>query len=314
MAVRRNDPCPCGSGKKYKKCCLNKESIVQLKEHKEEQFYRQKHLLVEKLNDFFEKEIPLNQYYQLQSEFRRRTGRKISVEREEGFLKFWLYFFHRFDNGLRGIEWFYEVAKSRLSEEEKTMAERWIGLSPKLVEAVSKSSSEILFIDIYTKEQFPSSPSKENVPYCLPWSSTYGLIEPFQGQYYFNGVSILGSPKAMQAAAKKTEKLIKQYKMTREQVLQDFYPEILAEFVGNNMLEQDEESDFHQYMAVYDVQDDAAVAAFLQSQEDLIVDFWNNDLKKYSRVDNWKAYIDNEMNDEVELADLLGTIELGKNQ
>lgn len=23
--VGRNDPCPCGSGKKYKKCCLNKE-------------------------------------------------------------------------------------------------------------------------------------------------------------------------------------------------------------------------------------------------------------------------------------------------
>lgn len=25
MKVGRNDPCPCGSGKKYKKCCLNKE-------------------------------------------------------------------------------------------------------------------------------------------------------------------------------------------------------------------------------------------------------------------------------------------------
>jgi len=25
-ATRRNDPCPCGSGKKYKKCCLAKES------------------------------------------------------------------------------------------------------------------------------------------------------------------------------------------------------------------------------------------------------------------------------------------------
>ncbi|MFN0064722.1 MAG: SEC-C metal-binding domain-containing protein [Chlamydiales bacterium] len=23
--VNRNDPCPCGSGKKYKQCCLNKE-------------------------------------------------------------------------------------------------------------------------------------------------------------------------------------------------------------------------------------------------------------------------------------------------
>jgi hypothetical protein len=24
MNVRRNDPCPCGSGKKFKKCCANK--------------------------------------------------------------------------------------------------------------------------------------------------------------------------------------------------------------------------------------------------------------------------------------------------
>src|SRR5262249_37621011 len=25
MKVGRNDPCPCGSGKKYKKCCMNKD-------------------------------------------------------------------------------------------------------------------------------------------------------------------------------------------------------------------------------------------------------------------------------------------------
>ena len=25
MSVARNDPCPCGSGKKYKKCCLGDE-------------------------------------------------------------------------------------------------------------------------------------------------------------------------------------------------------------------------------------------------------------------------------------------------
>ncbi|MCD4714205.1 MAG: SEC-C domain-containing protein, partial [Clostridiales bacterium] len=23
--IGRNDPCPCGSGKKYKKCCIDKE-------------------------------------------------------------------------------------------------------------------------------------------------------------------------------------------------------------------------------------------------------------------------------------------------
>lgn len=27
MKIGRNDPCPCGSGKKYKKCCMNKEGV-----------------------------------------------------------------------------------------------------------------------------------------------------------------------------------------------------------------------------------------------------------------------------------------------
>ncbi|MBP9639158.1 MAG: SEC-C domain-containing protein [Enterococcus sp.] len=25
--IGRNDPCPCGSGKKYKKCCLGKDGM-----------------------------------------------------------------------------------------------------------------------------------------------------------------------------------------------------------------------------------------------------------------------------------------------
>lgn len=37
--VGRNDPCPCGSGRKYKKCCLNKEkpNIVEMKKFEEPQ-------------------------------------------------------------------------------------------------------------------------------------------------------------------------------------------------------------------------------------------------------------------------------------
>jgi len=33
MSIGRNDPCPCGSGKKYKRCCLEKgsESSLQYK-------------------------------------------------------------------------------------------------------------------------------------------------------------------------------------------------------------------------------------------------------------------------------------------
>ena len=30
MKTGRNDPCPCGSGKKYKQCCLGKEAAMPL--------------------------------------------------------------------------------------------------------------------------------------------------------------------------------------------------------------------------------------------------------------------------------------------
>lgn len=35
MTVGRNDPCPCGSGKKYKKCCMPAREIVSLQEFRE---------------------------------------------------------------------------------------------------------------------------------------------------------------------------------------------------------------------------------------------------------------------------------------
>lgn len=47
--VGRNDPCPCGSGKKYKNCCLNKEREV----GREETIYRE--LIKKLLNIFNEK-------------------------------------------------------------------------------------------------------------------------------------------------------------------------------------------------------------------------------------------------------------------
>ncbi len=34
MSVKRNDACPCGSGKKYKKCCINSDGIDHSKKYK----------------------------------------------------------------------------------------------------------------------------------------------------------------------------------------------------------------------------------------------------------------------------------------
>lgn len=41
MNIGRNDPCPCGSGKKYKNCCMNKNDIFsQIREVVKEQGYK----------------------------------------------------------------------------------------------------------------------------------------------------------------------------------------------------------------------------------------------------------------------------------
>ena len=40
MKIGRNEPCPCGSGKKYKKCCFGKERIMELKSGEELPLYK----------------------------------------------------------------------------------------------------------------------------------------------------------------------------------------------------------------------------------------------------------------------------------
>ena len=40
MIIGRNDPCPCGSGKKYKKCCMPRAEVISLQAYREAQTYR----------------------------------------------------------------------------------------------------------------------------------------------------------------------------------------------------------------------------------------------------------------------------------
>src|SRR5699024_169840 len=68
------------------------------------------------------------------------------------------------------------------------------------------------------------------------------------------------------------------------------------------------------YIAKYSVTDETAIAEFLKSERDIIIEQWSDAVKIFAWTDNWRAYIDNEMNGEVQLADLYGTIELRGNQ
>ena len=51
MEVGRNDLCPCGSGKKYKKCCMKNEKVVEIGQLKLNRFFQLKMQLVENMTN-----------------------------------------------------------------------------------------------------------------------------------------------------------------------------------------------------------------------------------------------------------------------
>lgn len=314
MSIKRNDPCTCGSGKKYKKCCMLQENIIQLHEVKEERFYQQKHVLVIKVKDFIEKAIPTSQLYQLHSEFKNRTNHSIKDKgAEKAIYDYWLIFFNTFKNGFRGIEWFLHEHESRLSQAEKEMAHTWASLKPKLIQAVNKSDESILFQDVITKKQYPVSTFKENIPNYVPWFGTLALLEQFEQFYYFNGVRIFKDPDSIKRAEKKLEEIASGEKITTEQALVDFFPEILTALTTNEERPQNPTEITH-YNLKYKVLDDSAVAKFVHSQEAIVIDSWGFEKKLASWVTDWHEYKDSELNKPVLVGNVLGSISQTNNE
>src|SRR5699024_253480 len=98
---------------------------------------------------------------------------------EESYFTFWMYFFHRFDNGLRGIEWFYEKNHQQLNDDERALIKQWLNLKPRILQAVDQTKEIVFFKDLISHERFPVSRDEENVAQIYPWVTTIALIEEF---------------------------------------------------------------------------------------------------------------------------------------
>ncbi|SDM79525.1 YecA family protein [Sediminibacillus halophilus] len=305
--VGRNDPCPCGSGKKYKKCCMKKENVVQLQDVKEERFYQQKLNLVNQLNDFILEQVPPNLYHPMEAEFKKRTGYKLGKNRR-GFFNFWLYFFHRYENGLRGIEWFLAENKHRLSDEDKQMAERWANMKPQMIEAVDEKDTEVLFRDYFSGNKLNVPKSKENLPTFFPWNGTLALLEPIDGAYYFNGVRTLVKPKQFQHAANRAKQLINETDKDPEDVLVDYYPEILSALLEDPEAEVHGEQEMVTYTYMFLLNDKEEAERILSNDRDFGIDQWEEKHKKLTWQSNVQVFSDSEINGKVRLSEVNATL------
>ncbi len=313
MAVKRNDPCPCGSGKKYKKCCMTKDNLINLKEVKEEQFYQQKEILVGKLHDFIFNQLSQSEAFPLESQFKKRT-KHIFHESGLGLFHFWLYFFHRYENGLRGIEWFVSEMKNRLKPEEKAMAERWMKLRPQFVQAIDQTDEYVIFEDYFTKQTYRMPNTKEHIPEVLPWMGTIGLLEPMNGVYYFNGIRSMHSPKEYEKQIKYVEMVVKEKQLDYGQVMIDHYPEILIAPYEEEEEQAREEKEVTFYTYTFDLVHPERAEIFLYNDMDLDIKEWTDQHKLLGWVDSIQQYKDSELAEEITIKSLHATLEIEDNQ
>lgn len=315
MTVGRNDLCPCGSGKKYKKCCLKKENIVQLNEYRQEQFYEQKHRLVIKLREFITEKLPYQDYLKLQSSFHKRFKKNSEHSNDELF-HFWLYFFKQYENDLRGIEWFYEENKQRLVDDEKVMAERWTTLTPRLLQAVQETDDAIIFEDMVTKERFSVSRDEENLPTFLPWMSTFALVELFQEHYYFNGVRMYMGPDSIYLGEEKVKELMSSLDKTYEEVCLEHYLDVLAAIINEDDIQsiKNDEQTISEYRLTYEIKNDILALDNIRSIPGMHIENWSPRQKSFSWIDQWQAYEDNELNKAVHLGEVYASIVVEKDK
>ncbi|PJW13856.1 preprotein translocase subunit SecA [Geobacillus sp. Manikaran-105] len=73
MSIGWNDPCPCGSGKKYKKCCMNKQQNHEIKRVRQRRFFDQKYELSQMVQRFLDESLSYNE----QAAARRTFYQKI---------------------------------------------------------------------------------------------------------------------------------------------------------------------------------------------------------------------------------------------
>lgn len=159
MKVNRNDPCPCGSGKKYKQCCL---PIDQAKANEEREwedaarFLRRDFLFYareEKYAKPFASGIELffNKYHTIE------TAHEMSELESFRFIE-WFVFDHIPEEGQRLVEEYKTDKGDVLNQKESAVLDGWIQAGPacayRLVDAIGEGKQTMVLQNIFDDAEY----------------------------------------------------------------------------------------------------------------------------------------------------------------
>ena len=239
MEVGRNDLCPCGSGKKYKKCCMKNEKVVEIGQLKLNRFFQLKMQLVENMTNEMATSFSFKERRELKREFEQRV--KVSTQ-EDPFFLHWLLFFHRDQQGMRGIERYVQNRSKHDDHDLRELALQWEKLRPRLIQQVDYDEQGVFVEDLFSKEVF-HMPYCETMPYWTPWAGTFCMLEEFEGGYYINGVAISVAPDQVMQAYEFLKQTIVEADHHFDQKAMDLYPEVLQELLTKRDLSRESDRD-----------------------------------------------------------------------
>lgn len=192
MNIRRNDPCPCGSGRKYKVCCLKKQDIMEFRQLQADRFFDSKHSLTVKMLEFLHTYVPSQERSAANRLFKEVHKLPSSSKLVDYYSKFWLCYFYTFRNGLRGVEWFSQKGKL-FSPSEQALLATWVQMKPRLLQVTGEETDGITVTDLITKETF-FLPYCETLKQVWPWGVALAMLEPFGEHHCIHGISSFESP------------------------------------------------------------------------------------------------------------------------
>ncbi|HYG58881.1 MAG TPA: SEC-C domain-containing protein [Symbiobacteriaceae bacterium] len=148
--IGRNDLCPCGSGKKFKKCCLQQEQVISLQALRETRTY-------DGLMDRLLQSAALSPEDESVMEvvFRFFGGPPEGVEEEDLDLTLdWAVFTYIWpEHGTTRCEYFAETSGD-LSDEERAVVAGWAKASPGFFRVVSAGSREMSLLRLGDMRHF----------------------------------------------------------------------------------------------------------------------------------------------------------------
>lgn len=171
--IGRNDPCPCGSGKKYKKCCMEKDKA-------QRRYNDAKQNLLSKLVDFFHEDRFIEQADELTADYIAIIGVDAAEELvEDEYIQFLniALFDAPLESNKRLVEIFYEEEGEHLPPQEREILENMLDMTIGIYEVQAYEPGKGFLVEnLMEKERFHVVVDEEGMQAIKKWDVVIARI------------------------------------------------------------------------------------------------------------------------------------------